>query len=218
MTIERFYPRLRLPVLFPVLLVMTAALPGVAPAFAQSAAPAHWLTSGTAFVSASGALAYGFSPAPVTAPPSGTGDLAAMLADGSSIPGTVRPLVERMYRTSPTFRRQWTRLVNARVQVEITLHHPWVAGGPLAHSVITRKGHLRITIHLRGADPDAPRNLAHEIEHGLEQLDDVDLVYAATHRLHGAWELHHSHTFETRRAIVIGQRVAAEVNLGHAGS
>jgi hypothetical protein len=197
---------------------MTAALPGVVPAFAQIAAPAHGLTSGRAYVSASGALAYGFSPTQVVASPFAAGDLTAMLANGSSIPGPMRPIVEQMYRASPTFRRQWAQLAAASVLLHITLDHERIPDGSLARSVIRRKRHLRIHIHLRGADPHAPRHLAHEIEHALEQLDDVDLEYAAAHRLHGVSQRSHSHTFETRRAIAIGRQVAAEVSLAHAGS
>lgn len=211
MTIERLPSRLGVRLL----LVMSAALAGAAPALAQVAGPAPWRGSGTGYVSASGAVAYGFSLSQGARAPS-SAELAAVLADGSSIPRPVRTLIEQIYRASPTFRRQWARLAQARMLVKITLDHEWIADGSCARSIITRTRGLRVHIELRAADPDAARHLAHEIEHALEALDGVDLVDAAARRLHGI--VRRGRTFETRRALAIGRQVAAEVGLARAGS
>jgi hypothetical protein len=68
-----------------------------------------------------------------------------------------------------------------------------------------------VRISLRIVDRDAIASLAHEIEHVLEQLDEVDLAAAVAAKVHGASATGRPPVFETRRAIVVGGLVADEV-------
>jgi hypothetical protein len=81
-----------------------------------------------------------------------------------------------------------------------------------AETVIERKDGLRAHIRLRSVDRAAAEHLAHEIEHVLEQLDDVDLHDAVARRVSGA-NARSGATFETTRAITVGRLVAREVQM-----
>ena len=70
---------------------------------------------------------------------------------------------------------------------------------------------LRVRISSRLADRAAAEYLAHELEHVLEQLDEVVLAHAVANHVHGASSNGTPPVFETRRAIVVGKLVAAEV-------
>lgn len=213
MAIERLPFRLGLPVL----LVLGVALWAAAPVFGQAAAPAfRFQTLAPGYPSVSGVLAFGFAPYGAAEPASTPPAPCAMLPDGSSVPGPLCGLVERMFRGSPTFRRQWIRIAEARVRLRITFDHAQIVDGSLARSVVNL-GALQAHIQLRPNDPGLPEHLAHEVEHVLEHLDGVDLAQAAAGGLRGVARMA-GPTFETRRAIVIGRVVAAEMARFAAGS
>ena len=94
----------------------------------------------------------------------------------------VRPMLERMWRDSPTFRRQCARLVEASITVVVRLVGP---SGELAVAAAISRIDLQDGL-VTSADVRLgsvePRYLAHEIEHVLEQLDGVDLRIGR-----GAW-------------------------------
>jgi hypothetical protein len=180
------------------LVVLTAA---GTPLFAQPTAPAH--------VSVSGVVVFGFAPSLETPAPLPI-EFPGMLPQDPDIPALCRPLLDDMWRGSATFRRQWIRLSAARVQVAITLDKA-PNDETRAHSEISRRAGLRVRISLRLVDREAIALLAHEIEHVLEQLDGVDLAHAVASHVHGAKANGTPPVFETRRAIVVGRLVAAEV-------
>jgi hypothetical protein len=100
----------------------------------------------------------------------------------------------------------------ARVQIVITFD---IAPNDetRAHTEILRRAGLRVRISLRLVDREAIALIAHEIEHVVEQLDDVDLGGALAAKVHGVWAsgTRRPPAFETRRAVVAGQLVAGEV-------
>lgn len=215
MTIERVASRVGLRALLALCICPATAVP----AFGQ-ASPAFRFPAFTAdsvpvavrvpqYLSDSGAVAVGFTPHRVEAHGFRPMDPCAMLPAGSSIPRMAGALIERMFRASPTFRRQWVRLTAARVRVRITLDHGRIVDGSAARSLIDAAT-LQVHIQLRGADRRLPEHLAHEIEHVLEQLDGADLAEAAARGVRGVAGAAGS-AFETRRAIVIGRIVAGEV-------
>jgi hypothetical protein len=60
--------------------------------------------------------------------------------------------------------------------------------------------------------------IAHEFEHILEQLDEVDLPSMAARPATGVHTVPGSDHFETDRAIAAGRAVRAEVKRGRAGN
>ena len=192
----------------PVLLIALTA--GGASLRAQQASLALTLPSPPAYESVSGMVALGFSPyreRPSTHPL----DLVDMLPADSDIPAMSHALLDEMWRGSATFRRQWTRVAAAQVRIGIAFKKSMATDSIHAQSQITREPELRVRISLRVVDRAAPEHLAHELEHVLEQLDDVDLAQAVADHVHGASARGTPPVFETRRAIVVGRLVAAEV-------
>jgi hypothetical protein len=120
-------------------------------------------------------------------------------------------LLDEMWRGSATFRRQWTRVAAAQVRISIAFDKSMATDSIHAQSEITRKPDLSVRISLRLVDRAAAQHLAHELEHVLEQLDEVDLAQAVASHVHGASARGTPPVFETRRAIVVGRLVAAEV-------
>jgi hypothetical protein len=181
----------------------TAPVPAQGPAVPASAAA---IPSSHA---ASGLLALAAAREPIQPfPDTRTGSI---LPPGSRIPDDAQPLVELMWRASPMFRRQCTRLVQARAAVTISIS-PRMAGTNHAESVIRRKAGVRADIQLRGADPASAEYLAHEIEHVLEQIDGIDLRLAVAARVHGVRRGMCRETYETARAIAVGRIVAREID------
>jgi hypothetical protein len=166
----------------------------------------------SAYMSASGALAVGFTSGAVDT--SIKRDAASILPRGSQLAAPAKQLVERMWRVSPTFRRQCARLVEGSVEIIVSFDHPLHNVGADAETLITRGPGLRAHVHLRAADTSSAEHLAHEIEHVLEQLDEVDLTLAVADRVHGAKQVERPGAFETSRAIAIGEQVAREVRDG----
>ena len=126
------------------------------------------------------------------------------------IPDDIRPLLERIWLASPTFRRQCARLAESSTIVTVYQELPWSLTGTNGLTTIERAGGLakQASVHLARVNPEV---LAHELEHVLEQIDGVDLVGLVSAGVRGA---HYSATgvdFETLRASAIGESVAREV-------
>jgi hypothetical protein len=193
-------------------LVFLAALLAASPSvLAQRLPLAMAWPLAPAYVSVSGSVAlgfprYGHAPSP---------DIFRMLPPGSEIPASCGVLLEEMWRGSPTFRRQWTRIAEAKVRVSIRFDAAWRDTKIDARSVVSRQGGLRVDITLSATSPAPIEHLAHELEHVLEQLDEVDLAGAVSARVHGATAVRASRFYETRRAHAIGRLVAAEVSAFH---
>jgi RNA polymerase sigma factor (sigma-70 family) len=190
------------------LVLATILTTGATTALAQ--APVVPPLTSAAYLSASGAMTVGFAVEDRQAATSTTPGLDTILPEGSDVPAAFLPTLEQMWRASPTFRRQCARLAEGRVAVTIRLDFPQHAARTNAESVISRKGNLRADIRLRAADRRVVEYLAHEIEHVLEQMDEVDLPLAVADRMHGA-HLVHPAAYETRRAVAVGRLVAHEV-------
>jgi hypothetical protein len=151
--------------------------------------------------------------------------LVAVLAwDGSasglpanvSIPNGYRRVVAEMYRYSPTFRRQCVRLSRAAyLQIDISSLARAGPGGDGAFTQIIRRGGGAIDARVQIAPSCDPVTcIAHEFEHILEQLDEVDLAVMATRKSSGVHLVRDSSHFETDRAIAMGLAVAREVERG----
>jgi TolB protein len=121
--------------------------------------------------------------------------------------------LESMWQSSPTFRRQCRRLSAApRLRVNLLLEE--LARRPSSYSARAamkrQKGVLvSVDIHLTRLD-DPVELIAHEIEHVVEQLDEIDLE---VHVSGGNVWKREDGAFETRRAIEVGRRVAHEMSL-----
>jgi hypothetical protein len=124
--------------------------------------------------------------------------------------------VAAMLRYSPTFQRQYRRLARATdVRIEIA---PAVLTGAV-DGALTRivRGPSGLEAGVRlGPAGDPVLLIAHEFEHILEQLDDVDLRAMATRVSTGVRLVPGSEHFETDRAIAAGRQVADEVRRGRA--
>ena len=192
---------LRIPVL---LIALTA---GAVPVSAQSVALGLGLPADPGYVSLSGAVTFGFAATlrELHADPIG------MVPPESQIPGLCHRLFVDMWRGSATFRRQWTRLASARVPVTIVLT-PMSLGTTRAHAQLSRTPNLRVRIFLPLVDFEAAEYLAHEIEHVLEALDEVDLARAVSQGVHGVVANGRPPLYETDRATAMGRVVAQEVN------
>lgn len=125
--------------------------------------------------------------------------------------GALSEVVERMWRRSPTFRRQCARLAQRALQVTIQmrlLRHERLGG--LSHVALQRGRPTDVQVYV-GHRARTIETIAHELEHIVEQLDGVDLVLQVER---GAARLNGSHRYETLRAMEVGQRVAREVRNG----
>jgi hypothetical protein len=173
--------------------------------------PVARATAATGYVSMSGATTFGFAPSDAGKTPTEVVDVRTILPRGSDVPAIARPLVAKMWLKSPTFRRQCARLVEASVAIVLSLDYPRESVMANAETTIRRDAGLRAHIRMRSGDPRGAEYLAHEIEHILEQADDVDLPLAVAGGVHGAHLVSKPDMFETRRAIAVGKTVAREV-------
>jgi hypothetical protein len=125
-----------------------------------------------------------------------------------------RPLLEDMLRQSATFRRQCLRIAGepqVTIQLKIATL-PW-RSDVRAQTEITRQpgGRLDAFIQIFPLH-DNVELIAHEIEHVIEQLDEVDLASRARLPDTGVRSLSDDrHVFETTRALRVGQKVTGEV-------
>jgi hypothetical protein len=119
-------------------------------------------------------------------------------------------MLEKMWRHSPTFRRQCARLVDASLTVVVRLVGPaWERPIGAAVSRISLENGLVTSADVRLVIVE-PEYLAHEIEHVIEQLDGIDLRSAAAQGLHGVSTTDRQR-FETARAISVEGQVAREL-------
>jgi hypothetical protein len=129
------------------------------------------------------------------------------------VPPFLRGVVDSM-RTSPTFRRQCVRIANApRTMVVLGWFQPQDTERIRARTVlsITPEGTRFAMVAIRPAD-DQVELIAHELEHVLEQLDEVDLPALASVPTSGVRRCDcGKETFETIRAVRAGLLAAAEV-------
>ena len=130
---------------------------------------------------------------------------------------TLEPVVREMCRRSPTFRRQLIRLANApRLVVNVAIRPVRTSSHAAARTRFAREHHRlsRADVEIRPADNASLVELiAHELEHVLEQLDDVNLTQLAQGP--GVRSIgYEQRSFETARARQIGLDVAAEFNAG----
>jgi hypothetical protein len=128
-----------------------------------------------------------------------------------------QPFLDSMWRSSPTFRRQCSRLVAAQ-DLRIVLHLEELQRRPSfdARTVFVRQAGVLVAARVfLSVSPAAAELIAHELEHVLEQLDGVDL---AAHVGSGNVWKREDDTFETRRATDMGRRVAREMRLAAGAS
>ena len=128
--------------------------------------------------------------------------------------GVFQTVVDRMWRQSPTFRRQCGRVAaSPELTVFIRLDSPHTPSSVRAFTTFSRKNGsiVKAEIVLLSASQTIEL-IAHELEHVIEQLDGVDLT---GHHAAGAAHAG-ANTFESERAIEAGRRVAREVESGHA--
>jgi hypothetical protein len=122
--------------------------------------------------------------------------------------GVFQPVIERMWRDSPTFKEQCDRLA-AEPQLRITfgVDLSLSAVRALGRIVVARNGRvLRAHIVLMSL-PDTIELIAHEIEHVIERVEGVPLrdsgCFVSRDKRGG---------YESCRALDIGRRVAREVD------
>jgi hypothetical protein len=129
------------------------------------------------------------------------------------VPPFLRGVVDSM-RTSPTFRRQCLRIANApRTVVVLGWFQPQDTDRVRARTVVsvTPEGTRFAMVAIRPVD-DQVELIAHELEHVLEQLDEVDLPALAAVPTSGVRRCDCGReSFETVRAIRAGLLAAAEV-------
>ena len=138
----------------------------------------------------------------------------ATLPPNVSIVEVLRPAVNSMLRSSPTFRRQCGRIARS-TELHVVIERSHMQGGPLdaALTRVTRGAAGRLDADVQiGALGDAVTLIAHEFEHILEQLDEVDLSAMAARSGTGVRADSIYGHFETDRAVAAGKRVADEVS------
>jgi hypothetical protein len=126
-----------------------------------------------------------------------------------------RPLLESMMRQSPTFRRQCLRLAN-ETWLTVSLRPfssppAWIHGARAITRIVRESGRMFASIEVIPLSA-GPEVIAHEIEHVIEQLDEIDLASKAELSNTGV-RVHDmpGRVFETTRALRAGQKVAKEV-------
>ena len=134
----------------------------------------------------------------------------------------LEPIVREMCRRSATFRRQLIRLADAPgLVVTVAIRRVRTSSHVEATTRLAREHGLlsRAEVEIARADTASLVELiAHELEHVLEQLDDVNLTRLAQ----GPGVRSNGHergrSFETARAKQIGLDVAAEFSAGAVGA
>jgi hypothetical protein len=130
------------------------------------------------------------------------------------VPPTIRPVVDAMLRGSSTFRRQCVRIANApQTTVVLSWYRPTAAEHGRARTVVSTatNGRRIATVFIQPID-DQVELIAHELEHVIEQLDDIDLRALATVPSSGVQRCHgREEAYETIRAIRAGRAATAEV-------
>jgi hypothetical protein len=125
-----------------------------------------------------------------------------------------RPVVVKMLDRSPTFRRQMLRIAAA---THLTIHLQSALASSLqglrARTAFMRKANGQLLANVDIVWSNSPVEvIAHELEHVIEQLDDVDLAAKVSHSNSGVYLTGDSgDLFETTRAKRIGLLIAREV-------
>ncbi|MBA2603256.1 MAG: PD40 domain-containing protein, partial [Acidobacteria bacterium] len=125
--------------------------------------------------------------------------------------GVFQPVIDRMWRTSPTFRRQYSRLArDITLRITIRADAPRTRSDVRAFTRMDRRDGAVVTAEIVILFPrEAVELIAHEIEHVIEALDDVVL------RGDACGGLRHTGTVgESCRAVETGRQVAREVAEG----
>jgi hypothetical protein len=125
-----------------------------------------------------------------------------------------RELIETMLSESPTFRRQMLRIAGAReLTIYLKMTAPLWARSVRATTQVVRTGNGLLAANIEIAPLHSDIELiAHELEHVIEQLDEVDLPAKAAQHDSGVYATTGGGVlFETIRATRIGQQVAREV-------
>jgi hypothetical protein len=154
---------------------------------------------------AAGARPY-IEPAPSALPTS--------LPANVTLPRYDLPAVERMLRASPTFRQQCARIgrvSSLRVIVSRSMGVPMRSDAATATVVRDGAGRVAEARVFISSAANLVELLAHEFEHILEQLDDIDLPTLASRPDSGVSFDPVTLRYETVRAIAAGEHVAAEV-------
>ena len=153
----------------------------------------------------------GFSAFVLSTHPGNLAAAPATLTSNLEAAPVFRPFLDKMWQSSPTFRDQCRRLgAETGLRVSVLLEdRPGRSLFFHARTVLGRKDGSLVTaqVYLK-PDLEAAELIAHELEHILEQLDGVDLKAQAGNGI--VWKSGDD-TFETRRAIEAGRRVAREV-------
>jgi len=144
---------------------------------------------------------------------SAAADGPATLPPNVAIAEVFRPAVASMLRSSPTFRRQCSRIARSS-ELHVVIERALPSNGP-ADSALTRMtrgagGRLDAEVQIGSLD-ETITLIAHEFEHILEQLDEVDLSAMAARSGTGVRADYRFGHFETDRAVAAGKRVADEV-------
>lgn len=137
----------------------------------------------------------------------------AVIPSNLHVSSVYRELVERMLSRSPTFRRQILRISGAQdLTVAVRAAAPWPRSiRASTRFVRDRNGHLSASIGIAPLT-DHTELIAHEIEHVIEQLDEIDLSAKAARQNSGVRATPGTDgLFETTRAMRIGRQVALEV-------
>ena len=150
-------------------------------------------------------------------PPSASGQMAQPppIPGNISVDAKFRSLLETMFARSPTFRRQCARIESERGLAVGVRHVPApLEGGARGITYISRSAGGEIVAEVTfGRLDDAIEIVAHEFEHIIERLDNIDLATKARRAQSGvhAVNLGRFVMFETRRALKVGRQVAEEV-------
>ncbi len=143
---------------------------------------------------------------------------AARRESPSFLPGNLyahkdlRPLLEKMWMRSPTFRRQCERIgqtpglvVSLKVTVKPGVFKPYRALTEVGRAT---DGATIATVRIFNLS-DLVELIGHEFEHVLEHLEGLDLRAATVQKRPAAYRTADGF-FETRRAIKAGQQVYIE--------
>jgi hypothetical protein len=126
------------------------------------------------------------------------------------------PVVREMCRRSPTFRRQLLRLADAPdLVITLAITRLRTSGHVAATTRFARHQGLLMRAEVEISDANIAslvELIAHELEHVVEQLDDVHLAHMAKGPGVTVSGRTRVRAFETARARQIGLSVAAEYN------
>jgi hypothetical protein len=141
-------------------------------------------------------------------------DAPAELPVSLLIPKGLRPVLESMWAASPAFRRQCARLSEAAVPITVSIGLPPGISAARAFTRIERRnGSVKCAyVYLDATLARAHEDVAHELEHVLEQVDGVDLAGLLANRVHGVRTDAQRRVLETARAAAIGRLVSYEVS------